>query len=1326
MGALGTTVVVSLFLVYYVIAANSFGDSNENISDRVESGGSRRTTSGRSIVVLTHRRPRAHGIKILSNGTAQELDADNGTYRRRDLHTAYRLPLQRLSDHQLKMIIKKYTNNDTAEYPEIINGVESRTREELLENLQEMIVRKSSKKEGRKLLRPKLISNALLPTQEVHAMGIPIINKKSQQRTTLSTIEMTTEAPHQTGSSNGEGDVRRSRISAHVPVTTADSSEAKTVRTIQADEYTVADGETNRNHESYAEHIISRGNPSSKQYLRQLTDMLRKVKAKYEQVRVEYLNKIKREKGASVVEKSAEAVLRHVHTERKEFVPSHSAIVKASKTHVSEEVIIPEPTANPTPEQTTIEDLVEDIDMTQPTTTEPTVPPTTAPPSSSLGPLFMPVLNKTLIVQQLRKLAALSREYRRNQTRTAEVSAPTPQITPKNINGNKHAGTIEVLEVHDGEASHTLKNDEKLNKPVTIKSAEIRHPVRTKDGEAKIPRRPAPKAKAIVIDGRAYFPERVTPSTWPVHDSSTSKEEDDKKPNEVEMHDGETKGVNAKIFIDPAQMVAEGISKDKDSQAPIKVTMTKVSELTRDPEISVDELVNNLQRELVESQTSTTTATPNIDPETSTVTEVPNVDPETSTTAETSTDLEMENLEAFAQFDENEMCDAIACDFENGSLCSWVSSRDELSPTSPHYLRKTRSTHFIRRSWYNWIGRYRNRVTGIARAQVFSHSNQRFAAAYVRPKQRATLTASILSGEAETLRFRAWEATRDVQLRVCCDNTQNCVFETDKGVKRGTRRWIEHTATCPQGTKKVIFECINLGIFQGACGIDNVFLVNDYCPALLPKADTLEEGTRRLLSPSTINKDLYAHIILTGFMEIKEFDAKSDEEVNIGDFVKLDKAVGEVRYVGPVEGYQGEWIGVDWFNGSRGKHDGTVKGKKYFNTRKYVECTGDIEHKIGAKAVETYLNTAAEKQKLFQLLEVVAVDYGCVNRAPSEPVVFGRCRELNLYGNMISKWSTLLDILEAFPVVRFLNLGMNYFIHDAHFGSDKRIVSAPVHNLILNKCQMTEQMLEIVLRTFPSIRDLHLHETGLLSFNTDPSGFRNIETLSLEGNALESFENMKCLSQLPNLTTLNLAGCKICSVKFNEAVGFPKLKTLSLASNPIRKWSSISELSRLPALTTLNIDHLPSDASREMIIAKIPKLKNLNHSDISAVERRSSEITFLNSCGLAPVLEEHATDIARLQEMYGNPDQAVPDPNEMKLLNLKLHYKDKCVERSFPKNMTIPKLVGVSARLLRFVPMRVSIEAISPEGCKMFVDSELNRDLNFYGIGDGFSCVFSR
>uniref|UniRef100_A0A914H1X1 Uncharacterized protein n=1 Tax=Globodera rostochiensis TaxID=31243 RepID=A0A914H1X1_GLORO len=267
-------------------------------------------------------------------------------------------------------------------------------------------------------------------------------------------------------------------------------------------------------------------------------------------------------------------------------------------------------------------------------------------------------------------------------------------------------------------------------------------------------------------------------------------------------------------------------------------------------------------------------------------------------------DDDLANLEEFARIDEQAICDAIACNFETGTLCEWETSIDELNPDDPRYRRymmartvlltrrrrsKRNDDEFVRdeeneeeeiadfgqnllpnsveettmatatttrkkpdqtadskppqggrtvlRSWHNWVGRYRNRLTGISQSEVFSTRNQRFAASYLKAGQRSMLTGRLLSGDRTTIRFRAWEATRALQLRVCCDRTdrdENCVFETELGAKRASRKWKDHLATCPQGTKKIIFECRNNGPFQGACGVDNIQLVNAYCPSVTP------------------------------------------------------------------------------------------------------------------------------------------------------------------------------------------------------------------------------------------------------------------------------------------------------------------------------------------------------------------------------------------------------------------------------------------------------------------------------------------------------------
>jgi dynactin complex subunit len=54
------------------------------------------------------------------------------------------------------------------------------------------------------------------------------------------------------------------------------------------------------------------------------------------------------------------------------------------------------------------------------------------------------------------------------------------------------------------------------------------------------------------------------------------------------------------------------------------------------------------------------------------------------------------------------------------------------------------------------------------------------------------------------------------------------------------------------------------------------------------------------------------------------------EAISVGDRVVIAKQKATVRYVGPVDGQEGIWVGVEWDDSSRGKHDGSTGGRRYF------------------------------------------------------------------------------------------------------------------------------------------------------------------------------------------------------------------------------------------------------------------------------------------------------------------------------------------------------------------------------------------------------------
>lgn len=53
----------------------------------------------------------------------------------------------------------------------------------------------------------------------------------------------------------------------------------------------------------------------------------------------------------------------------------------------------------------------------------------------------------------------------------------------------------------------------------------------------------------------------------------------------------------------------------------------------------------------------------------------------------------------------------------------------------------------------------------------------------------------------------------------------------------------------------------------------------------------------------------------------------------IGTRLSLSGNNGTVRFVGEVDNTSGVWLGIEWDDPNRGKHDGLKDGKRYFSCR---------------------------------------------------------------------------------------------------------------------------------------------------------------------------------------------------------------------------------------------------------------------------------------------------------------------------------------------------------------------------------------------------------
>ena len=68
-----------------------------------------------------------------------------------------------------------------------------------------------------------------------------------------------------------------------------------------------------------------------------------------------------------------------------------------------------------------------------------------------------------------------------------------------------------------------------------------------------------------------------------------------------------------------------------------------------------------------------------------------------------------------------------------------------------------------------------------------------------------------------------------------------------------------------------------------------------------------------------------------GFIQSQSLMATAS--VQVGTRFNLNDHIGTIEYVGPVDNFTGIWLGVEWDDPARGKHDGSKDGKQYFTCR---------------------------------------------------------------------------------------------------------------------------------------------------------------------------------------------------------------------------------------------------------------------------------------------------------------------------------------------------------------------------------------------------------
>uniref|UniRef100_A0A0N5AEQ6 Tubulin-specific chaperone E n=1 Tax=Syphacia muris TaxID=451379 RepID=A0A0N5AEQ6_9BILA len=447
--------------------------------------------------------------------------------------------------------------------------------------------------------------------------------------------------------------------------------------------------------------------------------------------------------------------------------------------------------------------------------------------------------------------------------------------------------------------------------------------------------------------------------------------------------------------------------------------------------------------------------------------------------------------------------------------------------------------------------------------------------------------------------------------------------------------------------------------------------------------------------------------------------------MELGCRVDVNGNRGTVKYIGLIDGHQGNWVGIEWDDCNRGKHDGSVAGKRYFvanggpRSSSFVRVENVI---FGRRIDEEMLDRYAVKTEMDYCKFGTEVDFVAMEET---------------YGKQRDIYKLRCVLLDNMYVSFAPNPGSPHFLYCEDFrrnymeprlGSLQglEVVQAPVFHLVVNDCKIDHQTVFGILRFFPQLEYLYIGFNGINRFECSTIKC-NLQLLDLEGNQIEDMSHISSLCAVESLTSLNLSNCGLKNIHFDFPVGYVGLKELYIRNNCLSGWDWIDEVAKLPALIklyvkgTVSLDEEFGQNTRECIIAKLQRLQELDRCEISHIERRSAEILFLDKYGVGNIAPQHQKDIERLKAIYGTSDQSQQPQlkSGMHLLKLKLEFNGKEISCSLPVSTYVQKLYGMASRLFHLDVRKMKLCAENSDGkLSLQFDNPL-RSLDFYDLADG-------
>ena len=386
----------------------------------------------------------------------------------------------------------------------------------------------------------------------------------------------------------------------------------------------------------------------------------------------------------------------------------------------------------------------------------------------------------------------------------------------------------------------------------------------------------------------------------------------------------------------------------------------------------------------------------------------------------------------------------------------------------------------------------------------------------------------------------------------------------------------------------------------------------------------------------------------------------------LGKRVELNEKTATIKYVGPLkhkkEANEKEiWLGLEWDDKSRGKHNGTVEGYEYFKTLNndnsgslvkmtkvnigqtfkgalgykynFYEEEGNDYHKNVDKALEkdNFIITdkkiinielvgkekAAKKFSEFAYMPCIDLSFSYINKLGDDlSNILPRLKELALTRTLLTKWSDFLSIVIQFKNLTLLNFSENVLIYDDLFEEQiNKFISGEykqhLNTLVLNKCNLNVYDLIKLSPLFTDLEYLYLKDNKINPENYEKSDNKKFLDENIS-NIEKNTQNLKYLSLEQNKINIFFFAYKI----FKS----PNLKYINLNQNLVSEIISknnIEEDRKLLELFKKSMTHISLDYNifkKENYTEIMVDLESLELKDIDILNNG-----FIDKIGVAKV-----------------------------------------------------------------------------------------------------------